>query len=267
MTIAAAYLTSEGVVLGADSTTTILQPGGVTQLLNHAQKVFEIGNPGRLALCTWGAGKVGNTSHRTIAARLSDSVNDGSTSIDDACNTLIGLVPQASQPASTPDMGYFVGGWDPSTHEPKCTQIVLGPGGTFKKIPLVLGEARFAAAYEYFSRVFRGFDPKLPDALFREILKQCPGLPGGFQTAYEKAFTAVANSLTSAGYTDLPIREAIDYIHSYLSITIKAYKFCYGPPTAGGPIEIGFITTDRRFRWASHKPFTSAVFEQEGGPI
>ncbi len=48
MTIAAAYLVSEGLVLGADSSTTVLAPsphggGQVLQLLNHSQKVFEVG--------------------------------------------------------------------------------------------------------------------------------------------------------------------------------------------------------------------------------
>ena len=41
-------------------------------------------------------------------------------------------------------------------------------------------------------------------------------------------------------------------------------KFKFGAPVCGGPIEIGFISTDRTFRWAKHKTFTSAIMEQEG---
>jgi len=72
MTIAAAYLTSEGVVLGADSTTTVGTGGGVAvaQLLNYAQKIFEVGERSRLGVCTWGAGRIGEVSHRTLIARL-----------------------------------------------------------------------------------------------------------------------------------------------------------------------------------------------------
>ncbi len=69
--------------------------------------------------------------------------------------------------------------------------------------------------------------------------------------------------LLAAGFTDLPIREAIDFIHTYLHITIKAFKFRYGPPICGGPIEIGFISTDRMFRWAIHKDFRRAIYEQK----
>ncbi|OGV98196.1 MAG: hypothetical protein A2Z59_03455 [Nitrospinae bacterium RIFCSPLOWO2_02_39_17] len=46
--------------------------------------------------------------------------------------------------------------------------------------------------------------------------------------------------------------------------TVKVEKFKFGPPTCGGPIEIGFISTDRFFRWVRHKPFYSAIIEQEG---
>jgi len=77
MTIAAAYLMSEGVVLGADSTTTVMTPDGqVAQVFDCAQKVFEIGNGGRMGACTWGAAQLGNTAHRTVFARLADSLGD-----------------------------------------------------------------------------------------------------------------------------------------------------------------------------------------------
>ena len=90
MTLAAAYLTSEGVVFGADSTTTVPLDVdgqvGIGQLLNHAQKVFEIGPPkqGRIGLCTWGAGDIAGTSHRTLVARLADQIDDEKTTIDQA---------------------------------------------------------------------------------------------------------------------------------------------------------------------------------------
>jgi hypothetical protein len=49
----------------------------------------------------------------------------------------------------------------------------------------------------------------------------------------------------------------------YLHLTIKAHKFLIGPTVCGGPIEIGFVTVDRPFRWIRHKPFDSAMSEVE----
>jgi hypothetical protein len=65
-----------------------------------------------------------------------------------------------------------------------------------------------------------------------------------------------------AGHKDLPIREALDFIYTYLHISIKTKKFMFGAPDCGGSIEIGFVTTDRPFRWGSHKGFASAILEQ-----
>ena len=271
MTIAAAYLTSEGVVLGGDSTTTISFPaqGGtpgvvVAQLLNHAQKVFEVGEKSRLGLCTYGSGSIKGVSHRTIAARLGDKIDQNVTTIENAALLLEQLVVDAyNQQGDSGLVGYYLGGWDPVSHVPECIHLVFDNKGKLQsKVKLRIGEATFSGSPDYFSRVFRGFDPRFPQLLFDELVK-IKGLPEGFQNDFEKAFIGVAQQLTAVGFSDLPIREAIDYIHTYLHITIKAAKFRYGPQPVGGPIEIAFITTDRRFRWACHKSHSSAVFEQE----
>jgi hypothetical protein len=62
----------------------------------------------------------------------------------------------------------------------------------------------------------------------------------------------------------LPIRDAIDFVHSSIYSTIKALKFSQFPQVCGGPIEIAVITSDRPFRWVRHKRFDAAITEQEG---
>jgi hypothetical protein len=58
---------------------------------------------------------------------------------------------------------------------------------------------------------------------------------------------------------NIPIREAIDWVYSSVLTTIKAMKFSYLAPICGGPIEIATVTTDRSFRWVSHKGLDEAV--------
>lgn len=71
MTIAACYVTNEGVVMGADSTTSYPQENG-THYLNHAQKLYEIGENSTLGALTWGLGAIStDKSYR--------SFNEGST--------------------------------------------------------------------------------------------------------------------------------------------------------------------------------------------
>jgi hypothetical protein len=65
------------------------------------------------------------------------------------------------------------------------------------------------------------------------------------------------------GHPMLPIRDAIDFVHACVSITIKAFKFSSLSQICGGPIEIAVITTDRKFGWVRHKAWDAAIIEGE----
>lgn len=70
MTIAACYLSPEGVVFGADSTSTYNFTNG-RHHFNYGQKIFEISDSpetGTLALVTWGLGGLSVGSYRTLVA-------------------------------------------------------------------------------------------------------------------------------------------------------------------------------------------------------
>lgn len=74
MTIAACYLSPEGLVLGADSTTTLFNPDGQPHFYNSAQKLFEIGQTSTLGIVTWGLGGLSVLSYRRLLAQLSDDL-------------------------------------------------------------------------------------------------------------------------------------------------------------------------------------------------
>jgi hypothetical protein len=262
MSIAAAYLVSEGVVLGADSSTTVSIKGGVVQLLDHSQKVFEVGENSRLGVCTWGAGNLGKTSHRTIVAQLADNVNL-KTTVEEATNKLSELVAPIVDKENIPFVGYYLGGWDSESHEPSCFRIDFKPKEVTKEA-LKLGLCAFSGNASFFTRVFRGFDPLLKVNLKGELKNKLGNVPENFDTIFDEVFNRISIPLLTAGFQDLPIREAIDFVYSYLHITVKAEKFKFGAPTCGGPIEVGFVSSDRCFRWVRHKLFDSAITEQEG---
>lgn len=268
MTIAAAYLVSEGVVLGADSSTmvSVRQPGaaGVIQLLEHSQKVFEVGQNSRLGVCTWGAGALGDVSHRTVIAQLAEELTD-ELSVKGAAEKLGNIAKPLVEKHDVDFVGYYLGGWETKTRYPACFKIEVRKDKLDVE-PLPLGLCTFSGMPNFFTRVFRGYDRELRDRLREEVkgLFTTSPIPENFDAAFDQAFDRAAGPLIAAGHKDLPIREAIDFVYSYLHITVKATKFRFGAPVCGGPIEIGFITTDRFFRWASHKSFVSAILEQEG---
>jgi hypothetical protein len=271
MTIAAAYLTSEGVVLGADSATTVSvkppgQPASVMQVLTHAQKLFEVGekDQGRFGVCTWGSGTVAGVSHRTIVARLADNLTD-ETDVKNAAEALIEVVKEAANASGggCGDVGYFIGGTNIGGHVPECFQVNIPASGDPTMKQLEIGQGMFSGAPAFFTRAFRGYDQALPGRIADELKRRLEPVPDGFDKMFGEAFAEASKPLVAAGLGDLPIREAIDYVHTYLHITVKAYKFMFGVPVCGGPIEVAFVTTDRRFRWVCHKSFDSAVREEE----
>jgi hypothetical protein len=100
MTIAACYLTPEGIVLGADSTASLMVSGGF-HYFNYNQKVFEIGHPGEgtLGIVTWGLGAVGDRSHRTNVALFQDSIGKKPPkSVQEAANRWIDQLWPAYSP-------------------------------------------------------------------------------------------------------------------------------------------------------------------------
>lgn len=88
MTIAACYVSSEGVVFGADSTATMFVSGigsgapGAEHHFNYAQKIFEVGQDSTLGMTMWGLGGLPHASHRTLIAQWADSlVSQGAQSM------------------------------------------------------------------------------------------------------------------------------------------------------------------------------------------
>jgi hypothetical protein len=73
VTIATCYVSPEGIVLGADSTSTVAAPGNF-HYFDYAQKLFEIGEGSTLAAVTWGLGGLVVSSHRTLLAMLADDL-------------------------------------------------------------------------------------------------------------------------------------------------------------------------------------------------
>lgn len=239
---------------------------GVAQLLRHSQKVFEIGSESRFGICTWGAGSFGNISHRTIVARLAEEIGP-ETTVEEATQKLKEIVEPIAHESRVSYVGYYLGGSDPKSHNPACYKIEFfnKDGQNISTIKeLQLGQCEFSGTSHFFTRVFYGFDPSLRENLWNELYKVGMKDAGISRQQFDEAFNRSYGGLIVSGFADLPIREAIDFIYSYLHITVKAEKFKFGSPTCGGPIEVGFISTDRPFRWVCHKGFTSAIYEQKG---
>lgn len=285
-------------MLGADSTASLITTPGGFHYFNHNQKLFELGEEVTLGALTWGLGSLGTKSYRTLFAELSDDLesNPAATVADvaarwgamfwanysttpdiqnaiAACALLVAKAP--FDPAAAPHagmrtqveeeallqlrrnyiVGFCVGGYVLPDRTPFAFQLQYDPSlPAPAPIAIPMHSVQFWGAPNVFQRLILGADDNL-----RSAIKTSPHWKGTPQDLDALIAPHVF------GHPILPIRDAIDFVHSCIYSTIKAMKFSSFSQICGGPIELAVVTTDRRYRWVRHKEWDTAI--EEGVPI
>lgn len=262
--------------MGADSTTTAVGSAG-RHYFNHAQKVFEIGERSTLGAVTWGCAGLGDLSYRTMLARLADNLAiTPPTSVLDAAQrwtdqfwisySTYGEVVRAqvlhANTARTPDeeaeylalkdnlvVGFCIGGYALPARVAEAYEIVFDPIATqpvpVQVIPL---SHRWWGVPNIINRLIVGAD----DNLFNEIMAS-PHWTG----SQSDLLDIIRNQ--NLMFSVLPIRDAVDFVHTCIRSTGKAMRFTDFPQVCGGAPEVAVITTDRNFRWVTHKSWDTAI--------
>lgn len=290
LTIAACYLSPEGVVFGTDSTASFQTPDGF-HYLNHAQKLFEIGESATLGMIVWGLGGLQKTSHRTLAAQLADSLTtDALGTVSEVMDRWIDqfwAAYTAEQAASIArakaldampphDPTGATAGCRSKDEDDEYAQLVVGLGVGFCIGGYVLPD-RTPSAYVV---VFEPLKPKpsavavqMDGAGFWGVPNMVTRLLHGADAQLRQEILASGHWSGNAADLDailarfvlgglrLPIRDAIDFVYSYIFSTIKAFKFSNMAQVCGGPVELAVIRTDRPFQWVKHKPWHAALEE------
>jgi hypothetical protein len=295
MTIAACYVSPEGVVFGADSTASLNTAGGF-HFFNHNQKLFELGEDATLAVVTWGLGGFGELSHRTLFAEFADDLKaKAPTNLQEVADrwaskawsvysthaSLAGDLARfrilSAQPPYDPQAqtavagartereeeefkllsralvaGYCIGGYLEPARRPQAYEIVILPSSSAAPTPVSLGlnHHRFWGAPSLTHRLLIGCDDEFLDRLKRS----------GKWTGTDQDLLAILQQGVLQ-HPVLPIRDAIDFVHTCIYSTIKGLKFSAMPQVCGGPVELAVITSDRKFRWVRHKEWDAAVWE------
>lgn len=287
MTIAACYLSTEGVVLGTDSTSTmfVLGPGGQIGSFHHfdfAQKLFEFGDvDSTAAVALWGLGSLGDKSWRTLIAEIADNTKKEEMNSLEAVAQLAtsmfwkhysGTFKEPLEKAKELNNkgekrtkeeterliwllqnfsgGFCLAGRWGEMRSSSAYEIIFGPvSEPAKPKPLALGNVMFWGCPNLMVRLLYGMD----GALLGRIL-QSPKWTGTEKDLFELISQGVLGQPL-----DLPLREAIEWVYASIYTTIKAMKFSHLEQVCGGPIEIAVISTDRPFRWVCHKSMGEAI--------
>jgi hypothetical protein len=289
MTIAAVYVSPEGVVLGADSTSSFINGSGNIHYFDFAQKLFEIGEKSTLGFLTWGMGGLGEISYRHLLAKFDDklrkkpvvSVNlvaEDWSKMFDAEYRALAAVKRATELHKIPPfdkadpgklgnrtldeqkeysrllgstiVGFCIAGYVMPNREPVAVTVTFAPTDPAPTIvTLPKHQLMFYGMPNAMNRLIHGMD----DEVFTAI-QNSPKWSGTKQD-----LGAILNDYRILPRAQLPLRDAIDYVHSGIYLTIKATKFSTHPQMCGGPIEIAVISSDRKFRWVRHKDWDSAI--------
>lgn len=271
MTIAISLKVHNGVVLAADSASTLSGPTptgeiGVVNIFTTARKIFNLYKGKPIGLITWGSGSIGHASISTLAKdlrqRLMDPNNvDYYIEAKKKAYKLEDIAQKAQRfffeemynqefkdKPKKPFIGFIIAGYSKGEGLLEEWEIIIDKGVSPKpKLirPKELTGISWRGEGQAVMRLVKGYGPALPIAL-KEI-----GIP---DKQIPAAMGIIDNHLrVPLSYPPMPIQDAIDLAVFLVEATIMFSRFTPGAPTVGGPIDVAAITKHEGFRWVSRK--------------
>ncbi|MEW6349939.1 MAG: hypothetical protein AB1646_12805 [Thermodesulfobacteriota bacterium] len=273
MTIAVTVKVNDGIVLASDSAVTMqwtdprTGQDSVVNVFNSGRKIFRLHDPEvALGAITWGSASIGGYSLKILAKEFRAQLREGSTSLRiDPDNYYVEEVAERfkafmfdgyyqrtySALPTKPSMGFMVAGFSRDQLFGEVWGILLQDGecnGPFMMLSPGQVGFRYEGMPECLSRLLGGFDePKLvrilqgsglPEATIEEIVDQC----------YNQLGAPIL-------VNHMPIEDAIDLATFMAETTARFTRFCLGPDSVGGPIEVATLTKYEGFKWVRRKHF------------
>ena len=279
MTIALVIKVDDGVVLAADSATTMgqTQPDGsfsVANIYNNANKVFNLHKGLPIGAMTWGLGNIGPASISTLTKDLRTRFDSGGEwdlvagtyDMPGVADRVVDyLYREKYEPTlkgvdtSQLHLGFLTAGYDTLSDEPRVFVNNFGESGGESPVEVLQGTtgAQWWGQPEAISRLVLGVSLDAAQALMSR------GLDAGQAMA---AVGAIQEGVTPQIVPpSMPIQDAIDLARFLVYVTIEYVRFCPGHATVGGPIEIATVTKHEGFKWVSRKHYYEERLNPRGG--
>lgn len=282
MTIALSLNVNDGLVLAADSASTLITqtPQGEPQVVNvynNANKIFNLRKGLPIGAMTWGAGNIGNASTSTLMKDLRRRLSGEDTSHGDQWKigksyTIENVaklvrefffeelyVPAFKDSDQKPQIGFTVAGYstdealaeeyqieikDGVCHGPRLLRPKGDPGITWSGQP------------EAISRLVLGFGTGLPHVLEHNLGVPANQIPEAVRILQE-------NLTVPFVVAAMPFQDAIDLAEFLVNLTINFSRFAPGAQTVGGPLEIAAISKHEGFKWIRRKHYYSRDLNPE----
>jgi hypothetical protein len=281
MTIAISLKVNDGLVLAADSASTLIgrNPDGtssVVNVYNNANKIFNLYKGLPVGAITWGSGSIGNASISTLAKdfrrRLSGQdeqhhewkIDPYSYNVMDIANRLKAFMfdelylPEFKEWTEKPGLGFIVAGYSAGNGMAEEYQFDIVNGeciGPRLVRPKSESGVTWSGEPEAISRILLGYSNLLPQLILdsQELSQQS-----------RESIKGILDNLSAPVVVPaMPIQDAIDLAEFLVDLSIKFSRFTPGAQTVGGPIEIAAITKHEGFKWVLRKHYFTRELNPE----
>jgi len=266
MTIVVALKVGDGLVLGADSASTLFTTNGYHNSYFNTEKLMHIrGFP--VGALTFGLGSLKNRSISSLANdfKLRISSDDPNWSIDPANFTVEDIVqrfrrffydelyldefgdqPPPVDPMHDRDiMGFIIGGYSSSKGSAEVWRLILTRSGCEANMLVDANtpwECVWEGAREPIQRVLFGYSNQIMERLTQA------GVP---QDDAEQLLASMEPLINGA----MPIQDAIDFVNYLIEVTCGYVRFSPGHMTVAKPVDLAAITKYNGFKWIQRKHY------------
>jgi hypothetical protein len=283
MTIAISLKVNDGLILAADSASTLVTQdpagnAGVVNVYNNANKVFNLRKGLPIGAITWGSGSIGTASIATLAKDLRKRFTDpdkthrewklvsNTYTVESVAQKLKQFmydelyVPAFRDWPEQPALGFIVAGYSANADMAE-EYIIEIQGGQCSGPSLVRQRNESGLVWngqpEAISRLVIGYGTQLPDVLSNNL-----GVP---PDQIEPVLNVLQQALQAPLVVPaMPIQDAIDLAKFLVDLTVNFSRFMPGAPTVGGPVEVAAITKHEGFKWIQRKHYFSKDLNPEG---
>lgn len=269
MTIVIALKVGDGIVLGADSASTIVNPGGsyVNSYFN-AEKLFNLRKGLPVGALTFGLGGLAGRSVSSLAKDLRERLSDAAKAdwyLDKTTFTIEEVAQKLRRfffdelytthvppDASGMEMGFFVAGYSANAAMGEVWNVrISGPNQCPPPECLISASEPWGAIWEgqteACTRLVRGFS-----LIVVQRLKQA-GMP-------EKDAVRLLDAAQPIVHPTMPIQDAVDLVHYLIDVTCGFVRFLPGEATVAQPIDSAAITKHEGYRWVRRKHYYKQEF-------
>lgn len=274
MTIAIAIKVNDGVVVAADSASSlsIEMPNGdsgIAQVYNSGNKLFNLRKGLPIGTAVWGLGNIGTKSMELLMKELrqrfskpSDDYSDWEIDPDNyELSSVASRVHQFLVDEKLAEwkkagfsgdcsFGVFICGYSTGSDRPEVFILETDKDGTCAGARPVEPDEEASLQWngqrDAIHRLIFGLGTEAP-----AVLEKSLGVPEDqIDQVMDILKFWMQDPLVSAA---MPIQEAIDLAEFLAHLSVQYSRFRFGPNTVGGPIDIAAITRYEGFKWIKRK--------------